>query len=129
MAAQPIDPTTMTAGASSLRNVPLPTEEESPLGAAARTSPVPTGRKPFLEHFNLTPNRDGVPVEFQEQVANMQEMQKKIADLEALINKMTKNKGHTNKEVDIDDESLKPLHSKDMKPPPEFGGGKKKFLA
>ena len=43
--------------------------------------------------------------------------EKKIVDLEALIKELSKNKGHNNKEVDIDDESLKPLHSQDMKPP------------
>ena len=29
----------------------------------------------------------------------------------------------------MDEEALKPLHSKDMKPPPEYSGGKKYFLA
>ena len=56
-------------------------------------------------------------------------MEKKIADLEATIKELQKNKDYNHKEIDNDDRILKPLHSKDMKPPPDFGGATKELLA
>ena len=56
-------------------------------------------------------------------------MEKKIADLEAIIKELSKNKDYNHKQIDSDDGTLKPLHSKDMKPPPEFSGSKMEFVA
>ena len=72
MVAAATDPTVTAAGADSPRNVPLPTEE-SPFGAAPIIPKLP-GRRPFLEQFNLPPNREGVPEEFQEQAAKVEEI-------------------------------------------------------
>ena len=88
-------------------------------------TPKPPGRRPFLDQFDLTPARDA-PAELQEQAMRVEQMQKKIWELEELIKELLRNKGG-GKDAEVDDEALKPLHSKDMKPPPEYGGGKKDF--
>ena len=91
--------------------------EDSPPGAAGAgaahappATPKPPGRRPFMEQFDLTPNRDG------KTEGEVEEMEKKIADLEAITKELLKNKDYNRKELDIDDGTLKPLHSKDMKP-------------
>ena len=117
---------TVAASSDSLRNVPVVdsctgTTEDASASGLQLTTPKPPGRRPFLEQLNLTPNRD-------EQVAKVEEMEKKIADLEAIITEL-KNKHYSYKEIDSDDGTLKPLHSKDMKPPPNLDPKRTSSLA
>ena len=62
------------------------------------------------------------------QTQKLKQMIHHISSLADGIERNTSTK-KKNKEEDKDDESPQPLHSKDMKPPTEFGGGKKEVLA
>ena len=114
---------TVAASSDSPRNVPvvdspMGTTEDAAASGLPPTTLKPPGRLPFLEQFNLTTNR-------YEQVAKVEEMEKKIADLEALIKELKTAKGHDENPEDL----LKLLHPKEFKPPTEFGGARKDFLA
>ena len=94
---------TVAASSDSPRNVPV---DDSPLEASGDAAahglppptPKPSGRRPFLDQFSLTPNRD-------DQVAKVEEMEKKIADLEAFIKELKAAKGHDENPEDL----LKPF--------------------
>ena len=107
MAAQQQDQT----AAMSHRDVPVEDSHPGATGVGAGhvlpATPKPPGRRPFMEQFDLSQSREGKEV-----------TEKKIADLEAIIKELLKNKDYNLKELDNDDGTLKPLHSKDMKPPP-----------
>ena len=112
MAAQQQDPKVTEAAAATCSPREVQVEDSLPgmagagagVGAAhgPPSAPEPPGRRPFMEQFDFTPNRD----------RKIKDMEKKHADLEATIKELTKDK--TNKDEDKDDESLKPFHSKDM---------------
>ena len=63
----------------------------------------------------------------------IRELEQKVADLEDIINKFMSNANFSGggKPDPADDhrDDLKPMHPKDIKPPPEYGGARKEFMS
>ena len=82
----------------------------------------------FQKQYTGTP-AEQIQKKMDDDAVRVERMQKKIEELEELIKELLKSKGGGAKDAEVDEELLKPLHNKDMKPPSEYSGSKKDFLS